>query len=85
MINFDEFFDGESLKQEDLVVWMNLGMHHLPHTGDCEYLPSYLVESNILGSQKPHVHLPKVKEDVLIELTRSVPNTVFTTAHSSMQ
>ena len=49
MINFDEFFDGESLKQEDLVVWMNLGMHHLPHTGDCEYLPSYLVESNILG------------------------------------
>ena len=20
--------------QEDLVVWFNLGMHHLPHTGD---------------------------------------------------
>lgn len=34
MINFDEFFDGESLEQEDLVVWFNLGMHHLPHTGD---------------------------------------------------
>lgn len=48
VIDFSQFFDGESLEQEDLVVWMNLGMHHLPHTGD-------------------------------------LPNTVFTTAHSSMQ
>jgi primary-amine oxidase len=36
MINFDVFFDGESLKQEDIVVWFNLGMHHLPHSGDCK-------------------------------------------------
>ena len=34
VINFDKFFDGESLVQEDIVVWFNLGMHHLPHTGD---------------------------------------------------
>ncbi|KAK3113870.1 hypothetical protein LTR53_008410 [Teratosphaeriaceae sp. CCFEE 6253] len=34
MIDFDQFFDGESLAQEDLVVWFNLGMHHVPHTGD---------------------------------------------------
>lgn len=27
-INFEGFFDGESLEQEDLVVWFNLGMHH---------------------------------------------------------
>lgn len=27
-VNFAEFFDGESLEQEDLVVWFNLGMHH---------------------------------------------------------
>lgn len=27
-VNFDAFFDGESLDQEDLVVWFNLGMHH---------------------------------------------------------
>jgi primary-amine oxidase len=33
-INFDHFFNGESLTQTDLVVWFNLGMHHLPHTGD---------------------------------------------------
>ncbi|KAK5165228.1 uncharacterized protein LTR77_009326 [Saxophila tyrrhenica] len=35
MIDFSEFFeDDESLEQEDLVVYFNLGMHHLPHTGD---------------------------------------------------
>jgi len=33
-IDFNKFFDGESLIQEDLVAWINLGMHHIPHTGD---------------------------------------------------
>ena len=33
-INFNEFFNGENLTQTDLVLWLNLGMHHLPHTGD---------------------------------------------------
>ncbi|KAJ1329863.1 diamine oxidase [Microdochium nivale] len=33
-INFDKYFDGDSLDQEDLVLWFNLGMHHMPHTGD---------------------------------------------------
>lgn len=33
-INFDDFFDSENLTQTDLVVWLNLGMHHVPHTGD---------------------------------------------------
>lgn len=34
MVNFDDFFDGESLRQEDIVLWFNLGMHHLPSSGD---------------------------------------------------
>lgn len=34
MINFKDFFDGESLLQEDLVLWFNLGMHHLPSSAD---------------------------------------------------
>ncbi|KAL3467115.1 copper amine oxidase [Aspergillus heterothallicus] len=33
-VNFEKFFNGESLNQTDLVVWLNLGMHHVPHTGD---------------------------------------------------
>ncbi|KAH7393640.1 copper amine oxidase [Cadophora sp. MPI-SDFR-AT-0126] len=33
-VNFAKYFDGESLDQQDLVVWFNLGMHHMPHTGD---------------------------------------------------
>jgi primary-amine oxidase len=31
-VDFDKFFDGENLNQTDLVVWLNLGMHHVPHT-----------------------------------------------------
>lgn len=34
LVNFATFFDDESLEQEDVVVWFNLGMHHMPHTGD---------------------------------------------------
>ncbi|KAL4749209.1 hypothetical protein BDW72DRAFT_195030 [Aspergillus terricola var. indicus] len=33
-VDFSTFFNGESLNQSDLVVWLNLGMHHVPHTGD---------------------------------------------------
>ena len=33
-IAFAKFFNGEDLVQEDLVVWFNLGMHHIPQTGD---------------------------------------------------
>ncbi|KAA8904616.1 copper amine oxidase [Sphaerosporella brunnea] len=34
VVNFAKFLDGESLAQEDLALWINLGMHHAPHTGD---------------------------------------------------
>ena len=33
MVDFDAFFDGDSLQQQDLVTWVNLGLHHVPHTG----------------------------------------------------
>jgi primary-amine oxidase len=32
--DFSKFFDGESLDQEDLVVWFNLGMHHFTRAED---------------------------------------------------
>ncbi|KAK3179399.1 tryptamine:oxygen oxidoreductase [Lecanicillium sp. MT-2017a] len=34
MIDFGKFIDGESVVQKDLVVWFNLGNHHVPHSGD---------------------------------------------------
>ncbi|KAF7313195.1 Amine oxidase [Mycena kentingensis (nom. inval.)] len=34
IIDFDQYFNGENLNQTDIVLWVNLGMHHVPHTGD---------------------------------------------------
>lgn len=34
IVDFGRFLDGDSLDQEDLVLWLNLGMTHIPHTGD---------------------------------------------------
>ncbi|EPE06668.1 copper amine oxidase [Ophiostoma piceae UAMH 11346] len=47
-IDFSKFFDGESLVQEDLVLWLNLGMHHVPHTGD---LPNTVMTTAHSGIQ----------------------------------
>ncbi|RPB24911.1 amine oxidase catalytic domain-containing protein [Terfezia boudieri ATCC MYA-4762] len=51
-VNFNKFFDGESLLQEDLVVWFNLGMHHVAHTGD---LPN-TVSTTAQGSMMISLH-----------------------------
>ncbi|WVR09407.1 hypothetical protein IAU60_006474 [Kwoniella sp. DSM 27419] len=34
LVDFSKFFNSENLVQEDIVLWFNLGMHHVPHTGD---------------------------------------------------
>lgn len=34
LVEFWKFFDGESLVQEDLVTWVNLGMHHFTRSED---------------------------------------------------
>ncbi|KAL0953888.1 hypothetical protein HGRIS_005060 [Hohenbuehelia grisea] len=33
-VDFDRFFNGEGLAQEDLVAWVNVGTHHLPQAED---------------------------------------------------
>lgn len=39
-VDFSKFFDGESLDQTDLVLWLNLGMHHVPNTVSSSVLPN---------------------------------------------
>jgi primary-amine oxidase len=33
-VDFRAFFDSEGLDQQDVVLWVNLGMHHVPTTAD---------------------------------------------------
>ncbi|CAH1779584.1 unnamed protein product [Owenia fusiformis] len=33
VVNFDSYFDDENLKDEDLVAWVSIGLHHLPNSG----------------------------------------------------
>lgn len=52
--DFSKFFDGESIEDEDLVVWFNLGMHHFTRSEDvpvCHFpfFPlTYTVASHIM-------------------------------------
>ncbi|KAK1234331.1 hypothetical protein PQX77_002470 [Marasmius sp. AFHP31] len=34
VVNFHKLFDGDNITQEDLVVWVNVGTHHLPQAED---------------------------------------------------
>ncbi|KAI0091340.1 amine oxidase catalytic domain-containing protein [Irpex rosettiformis] len=34
MVDFHKFFDGENITQQDLVLWINVGTHHLPQAED---------------------------------------------------
>ncbi|KAH3911953.1 amine oxidase [Parastagonospora nodorum] len=42
LVDFGKFLDEELIEQQDLVIWFNLGMHHMPHTGD---LPTTMFSS----------------------------------------
>jgi primary-amine oxidase len=43
-VNFAKFFNDEKLRKEDLVFWLNLGMHHVPHTGNAFLFFSFLFQ-----------------------------------------
>lgn len=56
LINFSRFFDSEPLQQEDLVLWFNLGMHHVPHSGDLPNTVMSTAQSSVVLT--PHNYLP---------------------------
>ncbi|KAJ6561792.1 amine oxidase catalytic domain-containing protein [Mycena capillaripes] len=47
-VDFYKFFDGESLEQEDLTVWVNLGMHHIPRAEDSPMTLTNIATSSVL-------------------------------------
>ncbi|GAA6007466.1 hypothetical protein JCM11491_004172 [Sporobolomyces phaffii] len=55
IIDFAEYLNGEDLQQEDLVLWVNLGMHHVPHTGDLGNTVQTTAQGSFLLS--PHNYL----------------------------
>ncbi|THH32251.1 hypothetical protein EUX98_g1956 [Antrodiella citrinella] len=46
VVDFHKFFDGENLTQEDLVAWVNLGMHHLTQSEDAPNTRTQLATSS---------------------------------------
>jgi len=43
LVDFSKFVDDEDIVDEDLVVYFNLGMHHIPHSGD---IPNTLMHTS---------------------------------------
>ncbi|KAH9482139.1 Amiloride-sensitive amine oxidase [copper-containing] [Psilocybe cubensis] len=48
MVDFHKFFNGENITQQDLVAWINLGMHHLPQAEDSPNTKTNLATSSFL-------------------------------------
>lgn len=46
MVDFHKFFDGENITQQDLVAWVNVGMHHLPQAEDAPNTRTNLAASS---------------------------------------
>ncbi|CZR64645.1 related to copper amine oxidase [Phialocephala subalpina] len=43
IVDFGKYVDDEDIMQEDLVIWFNLGTHHIPHAGD---IPNTLMHTS---------------------------------------
>ncbi|KAF9477828.1 amine oxidase catalytic domain-containing protein [Pholiota conissans] len=47
-VDFHNFFNGENITQEDLVAWVNLGMHHLPQAEDSPHTKTNIATSSFV-------------------------------------
>ncbi|KAH7912931.1 copper amine oxidase, partial [Hygrophoropsis aurantiaca] len=66
-VDFHNFFDGDNLVQEDLVAWINVGMHHLPQAEDA---PS--TRTNTAASSFFLTPVNYFDHDVSIESTNAI-------------
>ncbi|KAF8999357.1 copper amine oxidase [Cyathus striatus] len=48
VVDFDKFFDDEGIDGEDVVGWVNVGMHHLPHAEDSPNTKTNIATSSFL-------------------------------------
>lgn len=72
-VMFNDFFDNESLEQEDIVLYFNLGMHHMPDTYDLPVTvfqgaqsgitlrPQNYQRSNSAVSTRQQIHITNTK------------------------
>ena len=70
LVDFGAFFDGENLVQEDLVLWYNLGMHHVPHTGDLPNVSSLHSTPNKVGKVGDLISPPFAQVRVVLHSPR---------------
>ena len=40
LVHLDQFLDGESIDNADIVLWANIGVHHMPHAEDVPTTPA---------------------------------------------
>ncbi|OAQ58043.1 ATP-dependent DNA helicase PIF1 [Pochonia chlamydosporia 170] len=79
LVDFNKFFDGESLDQEDIVLYFNLGMHHMPDTYDLPVTvfqgaqsgitlrPQNYQESDNSPSTRQQIHITNENDKVKVE------------------
>ncbi|RFU26755.1 hypothetical protein B7463_g9580, partial [Scytalidium lignicola] len=48
LVDFSKFVDGEDIEQEDLVIYFNLGTHHVPHSGDIPNTLMHISSSSVM-------------------------------------
>ncbi|KAJ3094447.1 hypothetical protein HDU97_008044 [Phlyctochytrium planicorne] len=48
VVDFDDFLNGESIVQEDIVAWVNLGNHHVPRSEDAPVTLTSASRSSII-------------------------------------
>ncbi|KAF8805988.1 amine oxidase catalytic domain-containing protein [Phlegmacium glaucopus] len=48
MVDFHKFFDGDNITQQDLVAWINVGMHHVPSAEDSPNTKTTIATSSFM-------------------------------------